>query len=58
MRDDAEVQCPWCFEWLTLWVAADDLGTMSVDCEVCCRPWTVTISRAESGGVSVDVARE
>ena len=58
MQDGCEVQCPWCGEWMTLWVAMDEIGTMTVDCEVCCRPWEVSIRRDGNGEVDLDVGRE
>ena len=58
MQDDSEVQCPWCGEWMTLWIAMDEVGTMTVDCEVCCRPWSVSIQRDFDGRPNVTVGRE
>ena len=53
----APVVCPWCFESMEIGVEADVGGTFVQDCEVCCRPWAVTVSRDADGDVSVDVAR-
>lgn len=52
------VTCPWCYENLELWVDADSVGAMVQDCDVCCRPWQLHISRdAETGAPRVDVTR-
>jgi hypothetical protein len=58
MQQDLKVQCPWCFEWVTLWAALDDLGVMTVDCEVCCRPWRVCVTQNPTGSLEVAVDRE
>ncbi|MDE0837047.1 MAG: CPXCG motif-containing cysteine-rich protein [Akkermansiaceae bacterium] len=47
MQDDTQVQCPWCHEWITLWVAVDDTGSMTMDCEVCCRPMLIILNSPE-----------
>jgi hypothetical protein len=36
-------ECPWCFEPGEISVEADLEGEFVVDCEVCCRPWQVTV---------------
>ncbi len=47
----ATQQCPYCGEQVE--VAADPIGVASEsyieDCPVCCRPWTVQVSRDEEG---------
>jgi len=53
----AGVQCPWCFEPMEIAVEADVEGSYVQDCEVCCRPWAVTVRRDEDGDVAVDVGR-
>jgi hypothetical protein len=57
---DATLQlCPYCGEEVE--VEVDPLGASSEtyveDCPVCCRPWTVSVSREEDG-VSVHLGRE
>ncbi len=57
---DGSVQsCPYCGEEVELDV--DGLGPSSEryveDCPVCCRPWTVSVSREEQE-VSVNLARD
>lgn len=54
-----EVQCPYCGEWIQLWLDPTDLGELTMDCEVCCRPWVVRVWRdGESLGVDVDREQE
>ena len=57
MQQPLSIQCPWCFETMTLWVAYDDLGHMITDCEVCCRPWQLWIQRDSEGDLSARVER-
>lgn len=57
---DATLQlCPYCGEEVE--VDVDPLGASSEtyieDCPVCCRPWTVSVSREEDG-VCVHLGRE
>ena len=46
------VICPYCFERVELFVDPDTEGSYVEDCEVCCRPWQVTVFRA---GDRIDV---
>lgn len=58
MGDDvASVTCPYCFESMEIWLDPDSKGSMVQDCEVCCNPWDVFISRDEDGRPWVDVQR-
>ncbi len=54
-----EQSCPYCGE--TVEVAVDSVGVSSEryveDCPVCCRPWTVLVSR-EGEEVEVQLLRE
>jgi transposase-like protein len=43
--DSTRVQCPYCGEEVEIVFEEDLEGQMVWDCEVCCRPWTVTIYR-------------
>lgn len=43
------VQCPYCWALAELPVDPEDEGEMVVDCDVCCRPWKVTVSRDPDG---------
>lgn len=45
MWNETEVTCPYCFERVTLLVEPDVEGRMVQDCEVCCNPWQVTVTR-------------
>lgn len=57
MSDVATVQCPYCFEWLELWVDPETRGSYVEDCAVCCRPWLVSATRDTDGGLQVQVQR-
>jgi hypothetical protein len=46
MDEVTQVQCPYCFEWVELYVDPDTRGELVQDCDVCCRPWRVRVSRA------------
>ena len=54
---EVSVQCPYCGESLDLWV--DETGGSSQkyveDCQVCCRPWRVTVRYGAAGGADVSV---
>ena len=43
--ESTEVQCPYCGEMVEILLEEDLEGTMTWDCEVCCRPWTLTVRR-------------
>lgn len=51
---EAEVVCPYCGETVT--IALDPGGGAEQeyveDCQVCCRPWRLTVSYAEDGTAS------
>jgi hypothetical protein len=49
MQQAVSVQCPYCFECVTIWMAYDDVGEMIQDCEVCCRPWNMFVWVDEDG---------
>ena len=59
MPDEHTAQCPYCGEEVTL--SVEEVGvaqeTYVEDCPVCCRPWTVTVSRT-SEGTFVNLARD
>jgi hypothetical protein len=58
-RDDtASVSCPYCSETLDLHIDPETTGSFVQDCDVCCRPWNVTVSRDDATGeLHVDVDR-
>jgi hypothetical protein len=58
---DGEVaaQCPYCGEGVQLTVDPVGAGHEQYveDCPVCCRPWSVSVSRGEDG-LDVQLARD
>jgi hypothetical protein len=56
MEDVVRVRCPYCREWVELYVDPDTQGTLVEDCAVCCRPWAVNVVR-EGDRLRVHVAR-
>jgi hypothetical protein len=45
MDEHFNVTCPYCGEDVEIYVEPDVLGTFVQDCEVCCNPWRVRVSR-------------
>lgn len=45
MQDIVEVQCPWCLELVELVIDPETEGSYIEDCEVCCRPWQIFVTR-------------
>jgi hypothetical protein len=56
VEDTVRVRCPYCREWVDLYVDPDTTGTLVEDCAVCCRPWAVTVER-DAGRLRVHVTR-
>jgi len=56
VEDTVSVRCPYCREWVELYVDPDTTGVIVEDCAVCCRPWSVTIDRS-GAKLRVQVAR-
>jgi hypothetical protein len=56
VEDTVRVRCPYCRDWIDLYVDPDTTGTFVEDCAVCCRPWTVTVER-DAGRLRVQVSR-
>ena len=54
--DEFTVTCPYCGEDLEIHIDADVHGTFVQDCEVCCNPWLVRVSRS-ADGTDVSVGR-
>ena len=50
------ITCPYCGEEVEIYVEPDVNGSMVQDCEVCCSPWLLRVSRDE-GELYVDVSR-
>lgn len=51
------VDCPYCGETVEVLFEADVAGELTVDCEVCCRPWAVTLERGRDGEGTLRVER-
>ena len=54
--DSFPVTCPYCGELVEVYVEPDVRGSFVQDCEVCCNPWRVRVSRAD-GERTIDIAR-
>ena len=48
------VRCPYCREWVDLYVDPDTTGVLVEDCAVCCRPIEVRL-RVDDDGNLLDV---
>lgn len=57
MDDVVDLQCPYCFEWMQVYIDPGTEGEMVQDCEVCCRPWLLVVTRGRDGGLRVVVRR-
>jgi hypothetical protein len=55
--DDLVVTCPYCNEQCSLELEIDAEGSFVQDCDVCCRPWQVTVRRDGDGSPRVTVTR-
>lgn len=56
MEEVKRVRCPYCNEWVELFIDPDTQGAYVEDCAVCCRPWAVTVER-EGAKVRVHLGR-
>ena len=57
--DTFTVLCPYCGEEVEIFVEEDVSGSFVQDCEVCCNPWLVRVSRsADAADVTVGRADE
>jgi hypothetical protein len=45
--DTHVVTCPYCGEEIEIYVELDVRGSYVQDCEVCCNPWMVRVSRED-----------
>ena len=50
------VTCPYCGEDGEIYVEPDVYGSFVQDCEVCCNPWLVRVTRGAEGR-TVDITR-
>ncbi|MBK7579630.1 MAG: CPXCG motif-containing cysteine-rich protein [Myxococcales bacterium] len=57
LEDETTVTCPYCSSSQLLVVDPDTTGELVQDCDVCCHPWTVMISRDDDGVLDVSVTR-
>lgn len=57
MDDSVQVQCPYCFQFVEIYVDPAVRGEMVQDCEVCCNPWQVMVRRRRDGSPVVSVER-
>ena len=57
MYDTAFVTCPYCFEGLDVYVDPESEGELIRDCDVCCRPWALYVSRSIDGELFVEAGR-
>jgi hypothetical protein len=57
MDDRVIVQCPYCWQGQELEIDPETAGEMVQDCEVCCRPWRVVVTRQRDGELRVRVER-
>lgn len=55
--DDVTVLCPYCGEPGVLELELESHGSMVQDCEVCCRPWQLVVTRDEAGAPRIEVTR-
>ena len=55
--DHHPVACPFCGEPLDLYIEPDVGGTLVQDCEVCCNPWQVTVTRDRYGDPDIRIDR-
>ena len=60
MNDALSIECPHCGETFTLaFDASEGSATFTADCEVCCRPMTVSVQIDEDGEIErVEVVEE
>jgi hypothetical protein len=58
MTDVTAVVCPYCHQLVQLYVDPDTAGSFVEDCEICCRPWRVEVSRTADGELDVAVQRD
>jgi hypothetical protein len=47
--DELVVTCPYCGEDVLIQVEEDVRGSFVHDCEVCCNPWLVRLTRSAEG---------
>ena len=55
MQQEVVLQCPHCFEIVSMWLAIDDVGEQYCDCSVCCHPWQLFIWINDEGRLCATV---
>jgi len=55
--DDFEILCPWCGEPIWIQIEVDVRGELIQDCEVCCQPIRLYVTRDGWGDPDLDVTR-
>jgi hypothetical protein len=53
MDDTALLTCPYCSELVEVFVDPQSEGELVQDCDVCCRPWVLRVSRGVDGELFV-----
>ena len=56
MDDSFLVTCPYCGEEVEIYLEPDVKGSFVQDCEVCCNPWRVSVTR-DGDDRYVDIGR-
>ena len=57
MNDSVQLNWPYCLESVEVYIDPQSEGELIRDCEVCCRPWWLQVSRDEERNPSVRVFR-
>jgi hypothetical protein len=57
MDDTAQVQCPYCFESVDVYIDPGSRGELVQDCDVCCHPWILHVRRGHDGALVVHASR-
>ena len=42
---DFQITCPFCGEEVAVYIEPDVIGSLVMDCQVCCQPWHVHVTR-------------
>ena len=54
---DFTITCPYCGEDVEIYLEPDTRGVFVQDCEVCCNPWLLRVTRDADNTPTVDVQR-
>ena len=57
MDDTAWLTCLYCFENVEVYIDPQSEGELIRDCDVCCRPWSLQVSRGANGELFVRANR-